>query len=107
MSLECEGILKAVLSAEAIRSAWSLLISINVQIISERVTLISSATVRGQLSITQFFYRVRLTQDMSRRSETSSSIVDRGSPVHKNAPQAATLAGLYLHPKSRETFRVT
>ena len=86
MSLECEGLLKEVLSAEAIRSACSLLISIDVRTISERVTLISSATVRGQLSITQFFCKVRITQDMSLRSETSSSIVDRGNPVHRDRP---------------------
>ena len=95
-----------VLSTEAIRSTWSLLISIDVRAISEIVPSIGSTTARGQLIIHNTSAKA-VTQDMSQISETSSSIVDKGSPAHKGRPQVVNHAGLDVHPKHPQAFRTT
>lgn len=51
VNLECEGFSQMVFPAEAMSSAWSFLVSIDVQVVSERVLLIDRATARGQPSM--------------------------------------------------------
>ena len=51
VNLECEGFLQMVFPAEAMKSAWSFLVNIDVRAVSERVPLIDRTTARGQPSI--------------------------------------------------------